>query len=799
MSTTSVTTDNPQVQVALGVAVVVIILIAFFSKGGSNEEVSSKKKKGASAAASGSSASTSTSSAAAKKSKKKKSTSSSSTTTPKPTTAKVAQSVEKKVVFQEPAAPTVVVVEEEEETKVAASKKKKKPKKKGNGSSSAAAASSTASGESKNVTFASSEKPANDSDDEEEEDDDDDDIELWRIQSSSKNKGVGLAGSDFAKRAAANKERDRLRALKRQEEKKAKAAAEAAKAQADAAAAVIAEEEKARKVKEEEAAVELEKKQAAVAAKSKKNGATTTVNGGSTVASSTTTASASPAADGSTTEAASDAEKKKRKRKKKKDNGSGGASSSTVPASRPTLVKPAPTTTAATTTSAVEHWEVVPKVEEWQEVGSKKAKLKGKLDSPNTVTAPSGGHGGGDVSNNTTAAASSAFFSDEPVVEEAGETSATLSAGEDPLIFIGKGGVTIQNLQSSTGAKFHLNRTTNILTISGSDEAVQLGLVAAQSILDAVAERKANETTESVTWGSDAMKAVIGRGGANIRAVEEVTGVRIDADVDAGTLVIVGPSHQVSAALTMCHNAAFGEVQDILELGSRNAVNLVYGPNFATIRSLQDSTGCKLDIARGSTVLKLAGSSEAVAEATSRIRALLESNRGFEMIIENSKVGAVYGKSGETLRSIQERTGTLVDVSRGPTHATVSVMGTVEASARARNMLQRAIDGEVELQPGEVAEEIELGSATAAVIGRGGSNIAELEKRHGVKINVRSEFQKARVVGKPEKVQSAVKDITAIAKPILDAEKAQKKAEDALQTGESAWQVVGGADDADGW
>ena len=77
-------------------------------------------------------------------------------------------------------------------------------------------------------------------------------------------------------------------------------------------------------------------------------------------------------------------------------------------------------------------------------------------------------------------------------------------------------------------------------------------------------------------------------------------------------------------------------------------------------------------------------------------------------------------------------------------------MGTADASARARNMLQRAIDGEVELQPGEVAEEIELGSATAAVIGRGGSNVAELEKKHGVKLNVRSEFQKARVVGKPD-------------------------------------------------
>ena len=747
------TTDNPTVQVALGVAVVVIILIAFFSKGG--EETSSKQKgaggKTGVAPASNSASSSSSTAASSKKSKKKKTTT--------PPAKKASQSVGKNVVIQEP---TPVVVEKEVEKTVtidAAAKKKKKPKKKGNG-----AASTTTGESSKSVTFASA------SSDNSDDDDDDDDIELWRIQSGKKNKSA--VGSDFAKRAAANKERDRVRALKRQEEK--------AKAKADAAAAEA--EEKARKEREEAALLavaEMEKKklqEVEASFKLKKNGASDKVNGGTAV----TLALAAAVTPEAIT---SDAEKKKRKRKKKKDNG--GASSSAALSSRPTLVKPA-------ASAAVEHWEVVPKVEEWQEVGSKKAKLKAKLDSPNTVTAPSG-TSGGEITNTT------AFFSDEPVVEEAGETSATLAAGDDPLIFIGKGGATIQNLQNSTGAKFHLNRSTNILTISGSEDAVQLGLAQAQSILDAVAERKANETQESVTWGSDAIKAVIGRGGANIRAVEEVTGVRIDADVDAGTLVVVGPANQVATALTMCHNAAFGEVQDIIELGSRNAVNLIYGANFSTIRSLQDTTGCKLDITRGSTAIKLAGSSEAVAEATARIRALLEANRGFEMIIENSKVGAVYGKSGETLRSIQERTGTLVDVSRGPTHATVSVMGSAEASARARNMLQRAIDGEVELQPGEVAEEIELGSATAAVIGRGGSNIADMEKRHGVKINVRSEFQKARVVGKPEKVQAAVKDITAIAKPILDAEKAQKKADDALQTGESAWQVVGGADDADGW
>jgi hypothetical protein len=90
-------------------------------------------------------------------------------------------------------------------------------------------------------------------------------------------------------------------------------------------------------------------------------------------------------------------------------------------------------------------------------------------------------------------------------------------------------------------------------------------------------------------------------------------------DIDAITLTIMGPAGQVSIVLTMCQNTAFGEVQDVLELGSRNAVNLVYGPNFQNIRALQDLMGCKLDIAWGGTTLKLVGSSEAVANARAQI------------------------------------------------------------------------------------------------------------------------------------------------------------------------------------
>lgn len=731
----STITENDNTPLLLGAAVVVIILIAFFSSRA--EELSSAKggKKKAVATPTAAPAATTTS----KKSKKKKSGSKA-----KAAAAPPAPAEKKKVVIQEP--PVAPAEPElEPETKAASKKKKKKSKKKGagggGGGNGAAAANATSAPkeESKKVAFVA-----------DDDDESDDDLELWRLQSASKRKGT----NDATKRAQNNKEQVRVRALKKQEEKakaEAKAAAEAAAA-AEADEAARTEAEAATAAEAKALAADAKKKSEAEAAKAKSNGAS--VNG--------EVADAPAAVTG---------EKKKRKRKKKK----GGAS---VEESRPTLVKPA--------APSVEHWETVPTVEEWQEVGSKSAKQKAKMQA----AAPTGGD---------ETEMQHFLLDDEPAAEEPGETSVTISAGDDPLIFIGRGGSTIQALQDTTGAKFHLNRSTNVLTISGPEDAVQLGVAEAQSILALEAERKANETEERVTWGSDAIKAVIGRGGANIRATQDATGVRIDADVDAGTLVIAGPSDQVSVALTMCHNAAFGEVQDVLELGSRNAVNLVYGPNFQTIRSLQDTTGCKLDITRGSTSLKLAGSSEAVADATAQIRALLEENRGFEMTIENSKVGAVYGKGGETLRSIQDRTGTQIDVSRGPTHANVSVMGTADASARARNMLQRAIDGEVELQPGEVAEEIELGSATAAVIGRGGSNVAELEKKHGVKINVRSEFQKARVVGKPEQVEAAAKEITAIAKPIMDAEAGQKEADEALQSGESAWQVDAGANDADGW
>jgi len=570
--------------------------------------------------------------------------------------------------------------------------------------------------------------------------DSDDDDELWRLQPVAVKK---KEANDAAKRAAVTKEKEKeqkqKQAKKKEEQEKKRADNEARAARADEAEAAMvaaAAEEDARKTAHTQAMKAVPEQD--------QNGAV--ANGDAA------------------------GEKKKRKRKKKK----------VTTESETRAGIPAP--------PSAERWETIPVVEEWQPVGHKKLKARENLAVK-------------------TAAAAEAAALEEAAMDyapdgsgEDADTSVDFPAGDDPLIFIGRGGCTIQAMQENSGARFHLDRDKNILTISGPDECVQLGLAEARAILSSELERKANEATEQVTWGPDAIKAVIGRGGSTIRSIQDATDVRIDADVDAGTLIIVGPREQVTSALTLAHNAAFGEAQDVLELGSRNAVNVVYGPNFQTIRDMQDATGCKLEITRGTTTLKLSGSPEAVAEAANQVRELLEANRGFDMTIEASKVGAVYGKGGETLRSIQDRSGVNIDVVRGPTHATVSVMGTTEATEKARLMLQRAIDGEVEVGPGEIADDLHLGPATAAIIGRGGSNVADLEKRHGVKINVRSQLRAAKVVGKPENVAAAIEEMLKVATPLLEAEKLQIKATEDVESGESAWQQVEDqVDDADGW
>merc|ERR1719261_818768 len=87
-------------------------------------------------------------------------------------------------------------------------------------------------------------------------------------------------------------------------------------------------------------------------------------------------------------------------------------------------------------------------------------------------------------------------------------------------------------------------------------------------------------------------------------------------------------------------------------------------------------------------------------------------------------------------------------------------------------------------------EKVELGVGTPAVIGRNGARVKELEREHGVKINVRSDVGVCRIVGSSKAVGSARDAIQAIIAPMLAEEANMKKAVEMSATGgDAAWQA----------
>lgn len=171
------------------------------------------------------------------------------------------------------------------------------------------------------------------------------------------------------------------------------------------------------------------------------------------------------------------------------------------------------------------------------------------------------------------------------------------------------------------------------------------------------------------------------------------------------------------------------------------------------------------------------------------------------MTIKASDIGAVYGKAGSKIRSIQDRTGAFIDVDqpKGSPTAEINIMGEANAVIEAEKLIQKAIDGEIELKAGEVLETMKLGAATPAVIGKAGSRVKELEKEHKVRINVNSQSGICSIVGIDAAVKSAKSAIDAIMAPMLMEEAATREAAKMQNTGDITWTAPPADDELDGW
>eukprot|EP00238_Polyblepharides_amylifera_P006255 CAMPEP_0196579654 /NCGR_PEP_ID=MMETSP1081-20130531/24128_1 /TAXON_ID=36882 /ORGANISM="Pyramimonas amylifera, Strain CCMP720" /LENGTH=641 /DNA_ID=CAMNT_0041899301 /DNA_START=293 /DNA_END=2218 /DNA_ORIENTATION=- len=204
-----------------------------------------------------------------------------------------------------------------------------------------------------------------------------------------------------------------------------------------------------------------------------------------------------------------------------------------------------------------------------------------------------------------------------------GEASECIELGQRGMYVIkGTGGATIRRLQDETGARFDLDMAAKTLVVSGPKEAVsRAAVLVRQTLNDHSCEFDVQ--VDEVDIG-----AVVGKGGVNIKQLQLASGatVEIQRGLPNQTcqVKLLGTLQQVEAAKILVDKAVArepelkaGEIMETLELGG--AVGLVIGASGASVKQLQEETGAKVDILRGSGTCKVFGSKEAVALAKAKI------------------------------------------------------------------------------------------------------------------------------------------------------------------------------------
>lgn len=412
---------------------------------------------------------------------------------------------------------------------------------------------------------------------------------------------------------------------------------------------------------------------------------------------------------------------------------------------------------------------------------------------------------------------------EEASIDESGST-ATVNCGDHVLAIIGPKGSVIQEIQSSTGAKIDLDRQSNEATITGEPDCVKAAVNRIEKIVGD-AQKLIDSRQQVVIDLEDKMGAIIGKGGENIKAIQQESGARLDIDKDSNTITIGGQPNEVAAAkkaVMLIMEPPPPESTYRREIETR-MISAVVGKKGVTIRHIQDTTGAKIDIERAAkSFCVISGGSAAVMQASEMISKVIAEHSCFHsMDISTDDVRLLIGEGGATIRQLQADTGAFLDIDRDQgSNGTevIRISGTQEAVNAAKASIEKTLSEPPplpKLSKGEVLEEIDVGSAVGNIIGSAGANIKKLQEQTGAKIDIPRGLTSCRIYGEKAKVADCVEKVKEIVEKSkeLDAKKAEYEAKLAEQAAssnqtytpdaevEASWGVGGnwGGSDPEGW
>lgn len=220
---------------------------------------------------------------------------------------------------------------------------------------------------------------------------------------------------------------------------------------------------------------------------------------------------------------------------------------------------------------------------------------------------------------------------------------------------LGKGGATINGIRKSSGCKVDLMKDDLTITLSGEDNERAI----ARDLLDEVIN-KARKECQFVAIPVGAMNPFIGKGGANIKQVQEENNVIIDCERDRSALRITGKEEAVANAV----KAVNVWVQQWEEENSTKTLHIkesmlaaIVGKGGSVINSIQQETGCKVNIDRASSLVTVKGISRDLA--VQRIQTIIENELTEQKARAAEKERQLKEAEKERLRLAEEQSALL--------------------------------------------------------------------------------------------------------------------------------------------
>lgn len=287
----------------------------------------------------------------------------------------------------------------------------------------------------------------------------------------------------------------------------------------------------------------------------------------------------------------------------------------------------------------------------------------------------------------------------EAVIAENYTVTLTIEDAEIVGLLVGKKGEAIKKFQEENGVSMDIGKSPSAsIKLKGVKDAVD---AAAAKLQDTMERFKRENLT--VTADPETIPALIGKGGANIRKLQEDTGVNVDVDSKSGVIKLRGPEESLKAALAIITEVCGLDKKTIEIPLDPRAVAVFVGKGGANIKRLVEEYGVTVNVNSSKNVVSIRGDPEKVAivEPVARLQIKEAIRAEVNVAFPNDRLGALLGTKGARIKQLQADLGVTMDINRPDakdprrTSATLSVTirGTEENVLRAKPFIDALAKG----------------------------------------------------------------------------------------------------------